>query len=140
MSVPLINSIVDNDKPSTVHAAMYFLTKDDLFVTEKPYAFRFPFESEHIPQTNMQMKREESIQINDMRGKELSFSIEKTGFEILSHASKLPYEDFYNPEKVSVYLRELESVLQNHLKASHVEVFRHGVSVVLCSRRSGTCK
>jgi hypothetical protein len=77
----------------------------------------------------MTMKKRDHIEISDIRGREKSFSLDRHGFEVLLHESKLAYEDFYHPEKVSVYLRELEFLLKSHLNASHVEVFRHGVSV-----------
>jgi hypothetical protein len=74
-----------------------------------------------------------SIQISDIRGRENSFSFEKYGFEILSHESKLSYEDFYDPKKIPTYLRELEAVLKKSPNAAHVEVFRHGVSNCITS-------
>lgn len=112
---------------------MYFLTHNDLFMAEKPYAFRFALKdhdiSANIPQTNMKMERKEDIIIKDIRGHEKQYSLEKTGFEVLSHTSEIAYEDFYNPDKVKIYLHELEDLLKGRLKASHVLVFRHGVSV-----------
>jgi hypothetical protein len=127
-----MSSLLDNstchEMRCSVEAALYFLVRDDLFLAEKPYAFRFPIEGKLLSQTNMKMERKESIRINDIRGNEKSFSFDKNGFEVISHKSELRYEDFYQPGKISIYLRELESVLKDRLKASHVEIFRHGVS------------
>lgn len=106
---------------------MYFLKRSDVFQTEKPYAFRFPVESEDIQQTNMEMERKGPILITNMRGFEKSFSIETNGFAVLNLQSELAYEDFYDAAKVSTYFRELEALLKSHLGASHVEVFRHGL-------------
>ena len=118
---------------SFVLTSMYFLTRNDLFVTEKPYAFRFALEDHDkpadIPQTNMKMERKDNIIIKDIRGEEKQFTLEKNGFEVLSHTSRIGYEDFYNPERVKIYLNELEGLLEDRLKASHVRIFRHGVSV-----------
>jgi hypothetical protein len=125
----LIANSADHEMPCSVQAALYFLVRDDLFLAEKPYAFRFPIDGKPLSQTNMKMERKELIRINDIRGNEKLFSFDKNGFEVLSHKSELRYEDFYRPEKISTYLRELESVLKDRLKASHVEVFRHGVSL-----------
>lgn len=116
-----------------VSTSMYFLTRNDLFTTEKPYAFRFALTdhdmSANIPQTNMKMERKDDIIIKDIRGHEKQFTLEKNGFEVLSHTSEIAYEDYYRPDKVKIYLHELEGLLKDRLKASHVQVFRHGVSV-----------
>lgn len=121
-----------NIDESYVSTSMYFLTHNELFMTEKPYAFRFALTDHdipaNIPQTNMKMECKENIIIKDIRGHEKQFSLEKTGFEVLSHTSEIAYEDFYNPDKVKIYLHELEALLKDRLKASHVQVFRHGVS------------
>lgn len=117
-----------SDSAAYVFASLYFLTRDDLFLKEKPYAFRFPVEDQSFRQTNMKMESKELIRIIDIRGSENRFSFEENGFEVLPHATKLAYEDFYNPERVPIYLRELETLLKDHLRASYVEVFRYGVS------------
>lgn len=119
----------------TIHTDMYFLKKDNLHTIEKPYAFRYPIEDDDsIPQTNMKMGQR-SLTVTDMRGTEDKFKIDTDGFEILRHESALDYEGFYDTERVTIYLRELEVLLKRHLKATYVEVFRHGVSYLhhICS-------
>lgn len=124
-------NMLDLDFSSCVHVPIYFLARDDRFTNEKPYAFRFALEEGPIPQSNMKMERKENIPITDIRGHEKHFSLERNGFEVLSHTSKLAYEEFYHPEKIHVYLRELETLLQQHLKATCVKVFRYGVRMKL---------
>jgi hypothetical protein len=118
-----------------VSTSMYFLTHNDLFTTEKPYAFRFALTDHdmpaNIPQTNMKMERKDDIIIRNIRGHEKQFTLEKNGFEVLSHTSQIAYEDFYKQDRVKIYLQELEGLLKDRLKASHVQVFRYGVSVYL---------
>ncbi|EED16519.1 CmcJ-like methyltransferase, putative [Talaromyces stipitatus ATCC 10500] len=116
---------------SHVSTSMYFLASNELFKSEKPYAFRFTL-AEHglpssIPQTNMKMERRDDIIIDDIRGNEKMYTLEKNGFEVITHTSQIAYEDYYEPEKVKSYLQELEEVLKDRLKASHVQVFRYGL-------------
>jgi hypothetical protein len=113
--------------PKHVRGSVYFLERNELYNREKPYAFRYSVESEVVPQTNMNHTPVHNIPITDIRGSEAQFSIEENGFAILNHYSELPYEDFYNPQKVNLYLRELEKVLKGHLGAEQVEVFRYNV-------------
>jgi hypothetical protein len=124
-----MKSILPTDGLPGVQGSLYFLKKDPLHLIEKPYAFRFQVNDESVRQTNMEMERKGPITINDIRGSEKSFSIESNGFAVLGLKSQLLHEDFYNPDKVPIYLRELEILLKNQLKASHVEVFRYGVSL-----------
>jgi hypothetical protein len=104
------------------------MRKDVLHQREKPYAFRYAAE-EGIPQSNFEMDKHESIVIEDLRGRLDSFTFEGNGFTVLKLPREVPYEDYYHPTKVSAYFRQLEELLQRHLGASYVEVFRHGVSV-----------
>lgn len=131
MSLPTAESISPADSLPVVKSHLYFLKKNPLHLTEKPYAFRFRLEDESIPQTNMEMERKGPIVISDIRGSEESFSLESNGFTVLKLKSELLPEDFYNSEKVPIYLRELESLLKGHFKCSHVEIFRYGVSFFL---------
>lgn len=104
------------------------MRKDALHQLEKPYAFRYAAEP-GIPQSNFEMEKHESIVIEDLRGRLDSFNFESNGFTVLKLPREVPYEDYYHPTNVSAYFRQLEELLQHHLGASHVEVFRHGVSV-----------
>lgn len=113
-----------------VDASLYFMRKDDLHQREKPYAFRNYIE-EGIPQSNFELTKHDSIVVEDLRGRLDAFNFEDNGFAVLklSRETMIPYEDYYHPTKVSAYFRQLETLLQHHLGASSVEVFRHGVSV-----------
>lgn len=110
-----------------VEASVHFLKKDPLHDEEKPYAFRYEIDGEDVPQSNMEMEKKETIQITDLRGIEHEFSLERNGFTIMNLEGGLQYEDFYDEEKVQTYFRELENLLSEHLGASKVEIFRHGV-------------
>ncbi|KAL8731037.1 MAG: hypothetical protein Q9166_003688 [cf. Caloplaca sp. 2 TL-2023] len=110
-----------------IQSAIYFLKENPSYQDEKPYAFRFELGSAEIPQSNMEMQRVEPISITDIRGFERHYSLDVNGFEVLELDSHLEYKDFYDSDKVKVYLAELEDLLKRHLGASKVKVFRHGL-------------
>ncbi|KAL8833096.1 MAG: hypothetical protein Q9170_004505 [Blastenia crenularia] len=110
-----------------VQSAIHFLKPNSLYRHEKPYAFRFELSSDDIPQSNMEMQKIEPINITDIRGSERDYSLDVNGFTIVRFESSLEYQDFYDPEKVKIYLGELEELLKSYLKASEVKVFRHGI-------------
>ena len=113
--------------PVVVQANLHFLKKDARHQEEKPYAFRYEADTEDIPQSNMEMERVDGILIRDIRGEESDYSLDSNGFMVLRHQSALEYREYYDLERVWVYLHELEDLLKNHLNASKVEIFRHGV-------------
>lgn len=116
-----------NAEPVVVQANIHFLKTDARHQKEKPYAFRYELDTEDIPQSNMEMENVEGIRITDIRGLEREFSLGSNGFTVLRNQSALEYRDYYDPSRVLVYFRELERLLETHLNASKVEIFRHGV-------------
>lgn len=118
------NLPLSNGNSPVIHTGLYFLKRDDLHKTEKPYAFKFPMK-DGFRQSNMQHERIEGIPVTDMRGFERSFTIESNGFTVFKVDSGLNYEDFPGASKVSPYFRKMETLLKSHLGASRVEVFRH---------------
>ncbi|KAF7502205.1 hypothetical protein GJ744_006746 [Endocarpon pusillum] len=109
-----------------VKAALHFIRKDVLHQREKPYAFRYAAEK-GIQQSNFEMDKHESIVIEDLRGRLDSLDFEDNGFTVLKLPREVPYEDYYHPTNVSAYFQQIEELLQHHLGASYVEVFRHGL-------------
>ena len=106
---------------------MYFLNRDPLFVTEKPYMFRFDIDTDEIPLTNTSFTKYSGMTVRDLRGQEHRFSIEKQGFAVLTLPREIRYEDYFDPNAVTEYFRSLEQLLVEYLGASKVEAFRHGV-------------
>ncbi|KAF2969732.1 hypothetical protein GQX73_g3868 [Xylaria multiplex] len=106
-----------------INGEIYFLEKDDIFIEEKPYAFRYDTEDDQIPQTNMTMKPF-SIEINNMRGFESYFTLEGNGFEVMKLEEEIPYDYFHNMNTVRKYFDILTSMIRIRLRASSVEVFR----------------
>lgn len=126
-----------NADPAVVQADIHFLKPDARHQEEKPYAFRYELDIEEVPQSNMEMEKVEGIWITDIRGRESEYSLNTNGFTVLKHQSALDYGDYYDPNRVSIYLRELEDLLKVRLNASKVEVFRHGVR--RCLRKEMYC-
>ena len=112
---------------AAVRANIHFLKTDARYQKEKPYAFRYEPDTKDIPQSNMELEKVEGILIRDIRGLEPEYSLDLHGFTVLRQESALEHRDYYNPDRVWIYLRELEDLLKTHLNASKVEVFRHGV-------------
>ncbi|KAL9095196.1 MAG: hypothetical protein Q9165_002452 [Trypethelium subeluteriae] len=67
------------------------------------------------------------VPVTDMRGSEKFFNLEEHGFAIFKVDVGLGYDDYHNPEQLPKYFSKLEAVLKDHLGASRVEVFRHGI-------------
>lgn len=105
---------------------MYFMKKETLHRAEKPYTFCYPADVV-IPQSNFRKERHDHIAIHDIRGHEASFNFDQNGFTTLQLPQRIPYDDYFSPESVQLYLRTLEKLLKSHLSASHVEIFRHAL-------------
>ena len=111
---------------SEVKASIYFMQRKVLFTEEKPYEFCYTADVS-IPQSNITREKHDNIPIHDIRGQEATFNLERNGFAILKLDQQIPYDDYFDPEKVTRYLGALETLLKTHLGARHVEVFRHGL-------------
>lgn len=107
-------------------AKLNFLRPSQEYVHEKPYGFRYDIEG--IKRTNIDHDEYDQVRIYNMRDHEGEFTLDKNGFEVMHLNSKLEYQSFWDPAKIGIYLHELEDLLKSRLGASHVKVFRHGVS------------
>ncbi len=116
------------DLSPAIVTSMFFMKKDLLHQEEKPYAYRFAAEID-IPQSNFVLQEHDHITIKDIRGHLKDLSIEDNGFTVLRMTDDIPYEDYFDPFKVKAYFRQLETILQGHLRASLVQVFRHAVRI-----------
>ncbi|HTE79114.1 MAG TPA: CmcJ/NvfI family oxidoreductase, partial [Reyranella sp.] len=66
------------------------------------------------------------IGIEDARGREGEFTLDRNGFQLVKAASHVG--DFYAPEEVErIYYPEVEKLLRNTLGVSRVKIFDHTV-------------
>lgn len=113
--------------PSTVHGAIHFLTRDDLYKEEKPYTIRYSTPDD-VPRSNSNHEEVHGIPIEDIRGREAEFSLSKHGFTVTRLDSGMDYADFADPDKVlNVYLQSVARKLREVLNAAHVQVYEHTV-------------
>ena len=104
---------------------MNFLSRHARYASEKPYTLRFT-PSISFPRTNIETDHRAGLVIEDIRGKEKDFTLDRNGFMMMPFASALPYEDFQDKTKVvDVYLREVLEKTCNLLKAEKVILLEH---------------
>jgi hypothetical protein len=108
-----------------IRTTAHFLTRNDLYRTEKPYSLRFP-PPEGFSRQSTQLEEHE-ISVQDIRkSKPLSFALE--GCTVLGLQSSMKYEDYDDEEKVKViYLKEVAGCLREFFGASKVQIFEHRV-------------
>jgi len=108
-----------------IRATLYYLRRDDLWETVKPYSLEF--ETDEIPRSNFKTQKVEDVPIEDVRGKEHKFSFSKTGWAVLEMKSAMTYEDFQDSNKIdNIYCHELSLLILEYMKpmiASSVKIF-----------------
>ena len=108
-----------------IRATLYYLRRDDLWETVKPYSLEF--ETDEIPRSNFKTQKVEDVPIEDVRGKEHKFSFSKTGWAVLEMKSAMTYEDFQDSNKIdNIYCHELSLLILEYMKpmkASSVQIF-----------------
>jgi hypothetical protein len=103
-----------------------FIQQDELYLEEKPYLLTYEAPQD-FPRTNIKLG-ERVVAVEDVRGRENEFTINKNGFTIMQVNTKLSYEDFNDDALVKqVYLKEVAEALKSFLGASRVQVFEHVV-------------
>jgi hypothetical protein len=107
---------------------LVFLRKESKHDTEKPYKLQYD-PGEGLPRSNCINEAAKDITIQDIRGREHQFSLEKEGFVYRHMQSSLKPEEFYDENRVKkVYYKELQDLLMKTLGAKRVEILEHGVS------------
>lgn len=115
--------------PSAVSARINFLEKDELYDTEKPYTLMVDPGDEHFPRSNFKLHEPADLTIEDVRGRQHEFSIERNGFKLIRLESQMTYDDYDNEEKtLTVYLDEAVEALKTSLGATRVQIYEHVVS------------
>lgn len=107
---------------------VYHLQELSRYGVEKPYTMRYVPEGK-IPVSNV-AREKHVIEVNDMRGAENEYQIDKQGFMISGLVTKMEYEDYDSHEKITnTYLPELEGILQEQFPGSTVDFVSYLVTV-----------
>ncbi|KAK3344776.1 hypothetical protein B0H65DRAFT_524018 [Neurospora tetraspora] len=112
---------------STVRSSMWYLDRDPLYETEKPYSMRYEPDDE-IPQNNLK-KIPHPIEVKSMREPGAGpFRMEECGFQMIQLHSNLTPDDFWKEELVQkVYVQEVKEALKKELGAKHVHVLDYAL-------------
>ncbi|KAI5457326.1 hypothetical protein BGZ63DRAFT_365176 [Mariannaea sp. PMI_226] len=108
--------------PQSVEANIaYMKPDDDLFRREKPYVSLVPFLSSNAQFTNTCIE-EHLMKIENVRGRESEFNLDKNGFAYVSYTSKeRPTHDIKSPDHP--YMHEMAKFLKGYLGAKEVTVY-----------------
>ncbi|KAF5686948.1 7alpha-cephem-methoxylase p8 chain related [Fusarium circinatum] len=106
----------------TIQAKVAYMKPDDeLFRREKPYVSLVPFVSHGGKFTNTTID-EHMMKIENIRGRETDFSLDKNGFTYVSYNSKeKPTHDILSPSHP--YMQEMANFLKAFLGANEVTVY-----------------
>lgn len=108
---------------------IYHLRQDGIYASEKPYTMWYAPKGQMRP-TNVVREKQE-VTVRDLRGREDQFSLGRNGFMVKRLSSKMTYEDYDDPAKITdVYLQELEGVLNELFPRSYVDF----MSYLVCTR------
>jgi hypothetical protein len=115
------------------NTSMYFLERDELWKTVKPYDLKFNPPA-GFPKTNAVPRKHDNIRVEDIRGREKEFNIQKNGFELVKLEASLTLQDFEEGNRdrlAEAYFRPLADKLKSLLKAQRVQIFDYQVSSVV---------
>lgn len=122
--MPSVRKVLENDT-RTIESYMYFLARNDLYETEKPYGVRYK-PDEDIPQTNIIMDKQ-NIHAESMRNG-AEYRLNECGFQVIDFPSKMSYDDFWNHERIqATYLGEVKAALKRELGAKFIHILDYTV-------------
>ncbi|KAH8821381.1 hypothetical protein F5884DRAFT_84977 [Xylogone sp. PMI_703] len=108
----------------SVNAILGYLADEELYLDEKPYCLKFEAPA-GLSRSNIQVEHHLQT-IEDIRGREKDFTLDKNGFTLVSFDTRMAYEDFSNENKiVSVYLAEAAEIVQRLVGAFRVQIFEY---------------
>lgn len=111
----------------SVHATLGLLSHSEIFRHERPYCLKFEA-PEGLRRSNIQTEYHERV-IEDIRGHEKDFNIDRNGFALVPFHTRMAYEDFENEDKiVAVHMPEVAGVLQRLVGAFRVQIFEYVAS------------
>lgn len=121
----------DNMSSQARTANLYYAKDSPNFQHEKPFMILTAFcEQPEKSETNVEFESPEPETISDIRGREDQFSLDRQGFEFITH--KTQFEDWRNRRSVEEqYLPEVVNLIEKHVEgADEVQIFDWRVSSV----------
>lgn len=114
--------------PHDVSTTLHYLKSAD----EPPYFYSPSIEPpEGKPRSNINSEPHPAV-IHDVRGKEHTVGLDKTGFEFVKH--KREETEFVDEERIkSVYYKEVEELLKKATGGKRVYIFDHTIRCVSLS-------
>lgn len=83
-----------------VQATVYFLARDPIYDTVKPYTLRYqPAKGTPLPRTNCKREAHE-IQVEDLRTGEKNTTFDSHGFQVLDLPGQLTYDEYRDQVRV----------------------------------------
>jgi hypothetical protein len=100
---------------------LQFICPLEPYVTEKPSLYEYSVSSAKDPRQTDVVHETREVLIRDIRGVENSFSLERDGFEVLKHRTRLSQVEFASRTAVTdIYINETEALLKEHFRALRV--------------------
>jgi hypothetical protein len=106
---------------------------------ERPYRNTFPDATTGKYGTNLEPHLVSDVPIENVRGKESSYTLDTSGFQFFSgYPTKLSYEGFEDEEEIKrVYYPESEELIKKLTGATRVVFFDHSEPVVFLDLPEG---
>jgi hypothetical protein len=106
------------------NTSLYLLDRNSLWDALKPYELKFD-PPPGFPKSNAMPRKNEGIAVEDIRGREVNFSIEKNGFAIMNLDAHVTVQDFvrYDGEALAKqYFKPLAEALKSFLRADRIQI------------------
>lgn len=103
---------------------LFFLDRDELYETVKPYVIRYDVKT-CIPPENIK-RLLHPVTIKDLRQFKEKLEFIHCGFEVLSIASSMSYEDYEDEDKIqSIHVPEILDRVKENFSADDVHALEH---------------
>jgi hypothetical protein len=114
-------------KIEDVTATLTFIQRDPKWKFEKPYEKSY-ISQDVLPASNFVFDKLD-VPVHDLRPFKGKFTLNNEGIEVFDMKSKLPYRDFFDPEKVkAVFAEEVRALICDKLGAKRLFIHECVVS------------
>ncbi|KAK0511024.1 hypothetical protein JMJ35_006576 [Cladonia borealis] len=105
---------------------MFFLERDELYDTVKPYVIRYDVKTS-VPSENIK-RLLCPVTVRDLRVLAEEAPFAQSGFQVLSLASQMSYEDYGDEEKIrTIHVPEVLDIVKANFSADDVHALEHVV-------------